>query len=392
MSFPQWAKRTVYTLLDAYHRHPPLFRRYVLGEPPPALISLRDAYPTAETDVLAPPCPVSLPNANSGRPRPEGPPDIVPGETPPDVVARLSEATYCSTYHVLLDRDHQIVRESCNASSLRHFRVRRFYDTPRTRIEGPTALWKLRFFNYYHLLIEALPRLLALERTSLLSALGDVQLLCPGGLSSTDAFFLSKLGLDRLPILEVEAGPLYRLESLVLSSLKTEGSTGYLPPWYARTLRERLLPERPSTRRHRLYISRQGAGTRRLANHAAVAKILRRHGFEPVRMEDLCLPEQIELMYDAEAVVAPHGAGLTNLLFGRDLRVLELFPCRKIEPHYLFLSASLGHRYESLPGPGSELNPSQFSVDLSLLDRKVEAMWRGRAERPTHARLHADPS
>ena len=40
MSFPQWAKRTVYTLLDAYHRHPPLFRRFVLGGPPPDLISL----------------------------------------------------------------------------------------------------------------------------------------------------------------------------------------------------------------------------------------------------------------------------------------------------------------------------------------------------------------
>ena len=387
MLLPQWATRMGYTLLDAYHRNPPLFRRYVLGEAIPDFIPLRDAYPDAEVDVLGSSRPLSLGGGQAEYPR------LAPlsGSTPPgppDFVARLTNGTYCSAYHVLIDPNRQIVRESCNAGALRHFRVRRFYNSPRSRISGPTTPWKLRFFNYYHLLIEALPRLLALERTSLLPSLGDVQLLCPGGLSETDAFFLAKLGLDRLPILEVEAGPLYRVDTLLLSSLKTEGSVGYLPPWYAETMQERLLPRRPSTRRHRLYISRQRAGCRRLANHTEVARALRRYGFEPVVMEELSYQQQIEVLYDAEAVVAPHGAGLTNLLFGRDLRVLELFPCEEIAPHYMYLSASLGHQYHALRGPGPGLNPLQFSVDLSRLDETVERMLT-EPDVPSASRRHS---
>ena len=293
---------------------------------------------------------------------------------PPDFVARCAETTYCSTHHVLMDRDRHIIRESCNAGKLEYFQLRRFYDRPVRRISGPATFWKMRFFNYYHLLVEALPRLLALERTRLVSSPADVQLVCPGGLTATDRFFLDRLGLDRMPVTIVEEGPLYTVAEPILSSLKTQLQSGYLPAWYAHTMQERLCPARPSTRTRRLYISRERAWRRRVRNEAEVLTALRPYGFESIVLEDLSPANQIEALYDAEAVVAPHGAGLTNLLFGRNLRVLELFPSTEIAPHYVYLAASLGHRYEYLLGSESTLNPPSFTVDIPALTRAVETL------------------
>lgn len=375
VSLPRWPLQVGRSLCDAYHRHSPFLRHYLLGEPAPDFRPLNAAYPDVPIEIVDRPRSFALPGAPALPLRRDAQHLASRQYVPPlDFVACLPKTTYCSTHHVLLDEQRQIVRESCNAGKLEYFRLRDFYDAPARRISGPVTPWKLRFFNYYHLLIEALPRLLALERTTLLSSPGDVQLLCPGGLSATDRFFLAKLGLDRLPILEVEAGPLYTTEALVLSSLKTQLQSGFLPPWYAQTMQERLLPARPSKRAKRLFISRERAWRRGIANNAAVTAALRDYGFEPVVMEELTPQQQIEIVYDAEAVVAPHGAGLTNILFGRHLRVLELFPGTEIAPHYVFLAASLGHHYEYLLGTEQTLNPSAFTVDVEALREAVERL------------------
>lgn len=97
--------------------------------------------------------------------------------------------------------------------------------------------------------------------------------------------------------------------------------------------------------------------------------LLAEYGFERVELEDLTIPEQAALFADADAVVAPHGAGLANLVYARDAQVLELFPNPVFTPHYYFLSKSLGHSYWPLTGNATTLNPKAFRVDL----RNVES-------------------
>ena len=54
--------------------------------------------------------------------------------------------------------------------------------------------------------------------------------------------------------------------------------------------------------------------------------VLARHGIVPCVLEDFSLDEQIQLLHRAELVVAPHGAGLSNLMFcRRGTRVIEIF-------------------------------------------------------------------
>ena len=95
----------------------------------------------------------------------------------------------------------------------------------------------------------------------------------------------------------------------------------------------------------------QAPNTRRLVDEDAVLPGLERRGFVRIDPGTLGLQEQIDVFAGAEAVVAPHGAGLANLVFARpDVRVLELFAPSYVNPCYWQLVSALGagERYRYL--------------------------------------------
>ena len=74
--------------------------------------------------------------------------------------------------------------------------------------------------------------------------------------------------------------------------------------------------------RRRLYVSRRSAHDPRIpaSDVAALETVLRRHGFETLAPEDMSFEAQVCAAAAAEVIVAPHGAGLTNLLSARTTR------------------------------------------------------------------------
>lgn len=116
---------------------------------------------------------------------------------------------------------------------------------------------------------------------------------------------------------------------------------------FASALPDRAAPGRP------VYISRAKAARRRIVNDAEVSAALAARGFLIAHMEELALTEQVRLMAQASAVVAMHGAGLTNILFlppGRP--VVEIR--RAGDDHhncYFTMAASLGLPYHYLLAP-----------------------------------------
>lgn len=76
----------------------------------------------------------------------------------------------------------------------------------------------------------------------------------------------------------------------------------------------------------RIFISRGAAKARRMRNEHALSRKLETLGFKVVCLEALSLQQQIELFSNATTIIAPHGAGLTNLAFSKPgARVLEIF-------------------------------------------------------------------
>ncbi|XGV86209.1 MAG: glycosyltransferase 61 family protein [Limnothrix sp. BL-A-16] len=100
-----------------------------------------------------------------------------------------------------------------------------------------------------------------------------------------------------------------------------------------------------------LYLSRSEARYRRVLNDEQVQEFLKKLGFVSISLSKLSVYQQANLLAGAEVVVAPHGAGLTNLVFCQPgTKVLEIFPHRYRQQYYWALANQCGLIYQYLIG------------------------------------------
>ena len=84
---------------------------------------------------------------------------------------------------------------------------------------------------------------------------------------------------------------------------------------------------RPTKRK--IFISRSKAPKRRILNEDELVGFLESLGYERVWLEDFSIRETASIMAEAKAVIGPHGAGMTNLIFASPgTKALELFSSR----------------------------------------------------------------
>ncbi len=273
---------------------------------------------------------------------------------------------------ILLDTDN-VWRDWPNSPIYLRYYWRDQYLRPKRRIRGATIALRSPANNYYHTLIDNLPRLFWLHQKALSGI--PVKVLVPGPYRPWEAFFLPRVLPQTAEVLRVEPNYLWASDEPIFGSYLSRAMSGHLPRRYLDFFLPRVLPERPRQRRHRIYITRRDApGGRRVLNEPDVVQLLERYGFIPYALETLDLPAQIELFYDAEAVVGPHGAGLTNILFSESVGVIELHPTHAIMPHYFYLARSMGHRYQHLCA-NEQGRHSSFEVDISALTQALELLF-----------------
>jgi capsular polysaccharide biosynthesis protein len=77
---------------------------------------------------------------------------------------------------------------------------------------------------------------------------------------------------------------------------------------------------------------------------------------------------QVDLFSQAESIVGPHGAGLTNCVFApATTKIFELFAPACVRPMYYQLSTVVGQSYWYLVG--------RESADTHEMDRGFDNMW-----------------
>jgi capsular polysaccharide biosynthesis protein len=134
----------------------------------------------------------------------------------------------------------------------------------------------------------------------------------------------------------------------------------------------------------RLYLSRANASGRKILNEEEIVPLLSRRGFLCVTLEEMSLVDQIALFFEAEAIVAPHGAGLTNLVWcAPKTRVVEIFSPLYVNLCYWAIASLTQADYYYLLGSAdrvvSNINDTSFfleniSVDPVALERTLDAM------------------
>lgn len=106
--------------------------------------------------------------------------------------------------------------------------------------------------------------------------------------------------------------------------------------------------------RHRLYLSRNGHpdNLRKVLHEEALLAMLGEYGFNMLRLEEMPLSEQLAYSCNAEAIVAPHGAGLTHCGFmPENSLVIEFFAPTYVNPCMLLHCDYLKHRYYQVTSP-----------------------------------------
>jgi capsular polysaccharide biosynthesis protein len=250
-----------------------------------------------------------------------------------------------------------------------------------TRIEGRVAVLTTHFAsqNYSHWMFDLIPRLHLLRKSGL--PYDKIVVPCRTPYQSES---LQLLGIERAEMIDdldlhIEAS------KLIVPSLP--GLIANPQSWACRYLRDSFLKHVQGDRkRRRILISRDKAGvTRRVTNEGDVFGLLRKFGFERVFLEDLALLEQVQLFRDAEFVVSPHGAGLTNLVFCRQgSSIIELFSPNYVNVIYWSLANQVGLNYGYLRGlGGTDLAKrgrrvhEDITVDISQLKTLLDAMLGG---------------
>jgi capsular polysaccharide biosynthesis protein len=289
----------------------------------------------------------------------------------PRRVAVLERCRLATSGGVVITGDGAVVMESLwdeehyrSEFQRQHVRLR-----PPSPLRGEHAsLVSLWCRNYYHWMLDGLPRLASLRA----AGMDAVPLVVPNPPARFHRESLAHLGISprRLtPFVNEHIAP----QRLIWAP--PAAHIGYASPFVVKWLR-RALGQGTPARGRRLYIAR--TGSRQLVNEASVVDLLRRHGFEAIHPERLALVEQIRAFEAAEAIVAPHGAGLTNIVFSERLSVLEIVPPRYENHCYRHLAAAAGHDHWHLIGedvPGRRPPRERaFSVSIELLDASVRGM------------------
>jgi hypothetical protein len=146
---------------------------------------------------------------------------------------------------------------------------------------------------------------------------------------ATIAYFQARYGINCLE-------PLGAGDAALVPNLKTairtpHGPLGLQSPIGMETIEDlgrfiaRDVPESGFPKR--IYISRNDARLRRVANEARIFPVLEERGFQRLILKGLPMALQVQHFRQAEAVVAPHGAGLAHTVWCKPgTKVIEFFP------------------------------------------------------------------
>lgn len=231
--------------------------------------------------------------------------------------------------------------------------------------------------NYFHWLIDCLPRLEGIEYYQEKKGY-KLRIIIPPVPTSWQKDSLKMLGYPPENCI-CWNGTGVKVNRLIVPSFRRH-SLSELSPAACRWLRERIISSLPPEHSRtsfspKVIISRRKATGRRVLNEEELMKYLTPLGFVSYVLEELSFLEQVNLFAQAKVVVSPHGAGLVNMIFAHNLAVIELFSS-PINPIFFTLSKALEFRYEFVECKtvSRKFNSKRndMSVDISKLRSALE--------------------
>lgn len=234
--------------------------------------------------------------------------------------------------------------------------------------------------TYFHWLVEVLPRIHLLQRGAI--AIDSIDHFIVNG---TDLPFQQQtLEFLNIPREKRINGSAYRhvsADRLIVPSLPRHQACNigkWVFNFLQHELRDKIIAPKTISTKQRLYISRAKARRRRVTNESEVTDFLERFGFQTIYLEDLSFVEQVRALTAAEYVVAPHGAGLANIVFCLPgTTIIEMFSPNYVGINYWNICTQIDLNYYYLFGEGERpedyVDPQYLTEDILI---RVESLKR----------------
>jgi capsular polysaccharide biosynthesis protein len=239
-------------------------------------------------------------------------------------------------------------------------------------IDGSVAFLSARWGGgaYFHWMFDVITRFELIQRSGLIDSVD--KFVVNAGDYTYQKETLNTLGIPKDKILESGCSFHITVDNLIVPSISEDGSG--TSKWKCEYLKQSFLnPKIPlkTDYSERIYISRQQASYRRIVNEEEVVNYLQKFGFRSVKLETMSVAEQAACLAAAKVVVAPHGAGLTNLVFCTPgTKVIEIFSPIYVPSCYWTISNLCGLEHYYLLGDlfddGSTKNPLRKNIRLNL--------------------------
>ena len=286
------------------------------------------------------------------------PASCIHGPEPPGTLVALPDARVYSHHGVIIDSENRL-RTDLSPDILPPPSGHRILDYK--SLPDPDSIdahvyclsglssWK----SYFHWLIDAIPR-------TRHARLADYDLVYSPLGKPYHTETLDRLGVPEHKRLEATAQSHFACRQLTASS---PAPLCHLEPDDRSYLRA-LFAAPAGKPERRLYISRADAWRRRITNEDALIELIEPLGFETITLAGLTIAEQAALFSEAEAILAGHGAALTNVIFApAGCQIIELLTSNYIYDYFEKLSKLCGLDYHRHISPNPPTNP-EHPLDL----------------------------
>jgi len=244
--------------------------------------------------------------------------------------------------------------------------------SPAKRIKGTVAVFHSKYpSNYFHWLFDSLSK--AISHVCYHENSPDWFY----GYASThiQRFSLSSIGIDLNRIISPFDFPYLLADRLLIVTLtRRDGAMNEI------IMKAFLNISSTSNYKslRRVYISREDAQWRRVINENEVIRCLKNYHFQPIVLSQLSFEDQISIFKNAECIVAPHGAGLANIIWTpNSSAIVEFFSPDGLNDEFISNSASVGRTHYCLLAKGSDnLAANDMYKDIDLDVSKLERIVR----------------
>ena len=219
--------------------------------------------------------------------------------------------------------------------------------------------------GYYHVLMESIPQAL-----HAIDCYPDTKLLIPTTPQRYLTSILEFLGLHDDGRVISSDYPL-RTDKTILVPRWVNG--GFVPQEDVNILRRHILSKLPPHEKsptRKIYISRSKCPHRRLTNEKDLERALENNGFEIIFFEEISFAEQMKSIVEAKTIVAPHGAGLANIIAGSPgLSIIEIISPNWFNTCYAKLAVQCGFEYQYVTTSLDDNDSYRIPIDLVI--RKI---------------------